>query len=46
MLTLRIGSTFVGLVVMLVGLPLPGYVAKSLNTVQEEKMKKVYPLYS
>ncbi|KAF7965838.1 hypothetical protein HWV62_41236 [Athelia sp. TMB] len=33
--------TFVGLVVMLVGLPLPGYVARSLNTVQEEKMKKI-----
>ncbi|KZP10497.1 hypothetical protein FIBSPDRAFT_963101 [Athelia psychrophila] len=34
-------SAFVGFVVLIAGMPLPGYLAKSINTVQEEKMKKI-----
>lgn len=34
-------SAFVGLVVMILLFPIPGYVAKLIQTVQVERMKKV-----
>lgn len=42
MLTSHFCSTFVGLFIMIVLLPVPGYVAKLVQEVQKDRMKMVH----